>query len=254
MVMMKRDVGELLAAKGVIQPEQLQKAREVQKSTRGDIGRVLVDLNFASESDVLKAKAEANGMRFVDLSSFTIDPSAINVVPAHVAIRHNCVPLTKDAKNLTVAMTDPSNVFALDDLRMASGLKVVPVLAAPDAIQEALGKHYAGTSSNGGASLAGTGGEEGIQGAVFKSALAEYQGSTGGGLDEDAAENMKLADEAPIIRIAHTIIQQAVKDGASDIHVEPSHRNLRVRFRIDGVLHEIMTLPKHIHPPRVSRR
>src|SRR5436853_675997 len=114
MVMMKRDVGELLAAKQIITPEQLQKAREVAKSTRGDIARVLVDLNFASEKDVLEAKAEASGTRFVDLPTFTIDPSAVNVCPAHLASRYNVIPIVKDAKMLTVAMADPGNIMAID--------------------------------------------------------------------------------------------------------------------------------------------
>jgi len=254
MVMMKRDVGELLAARGVITPQQLQKAREVAKTTRGDIGRVLVDLNFATETDVMKAKAEAAGIRFVDLATFQIDPSAINVVPAHLAKRHNVVPIVKDAQTLTVATANPQDVFAMDDLRLASGLKVQPVLASPDAIEEALGKHYGGTSSNGSATLAqgATGAEGTIQGRDFQSALQQYA-NTSGPLDEETADAVKTADEAPIIRIAHTIIQQAVRDGASDIHIEPDRRGLRIRFRIDGVLHEVMHLPKHIHPPLVSR-
>jgi type IV pilus assembly protein PilB len=254
--MMKRDVGELLAAKRTITPEQLQKARDVAKTTRGDIGRVIMDLNFASEKDVMEARAEAQGIRFVDLATFTIDPSAINVVPAHLANRHNVCPLVKDARVLTVAMADPSNVFAMDDLRLASGLQIQPVLAAPDAIQEAISKHYgSGGSGNGGASLAptATAAGEGMGGALWQKALAEYQGNSSSALDEETGEALKLAEEAPIIRIAHTVIQQAVKDGASDIHVEPGQRGLRIRFRIDGVLHEVMHLPKHIHPPLVSR-
>jgi type IV pilus assembly protein PilB len=253
MVMMKRDVGELLAAKGLIKPEQLQKAREVAKSTRGDIARVLVDLNFVGEIDVLKAKAEANGLRFVDLATFTIDPSAINVVPAHLAIRHNVVPIVKESQVLTVAMADPSNVFALDDLRVASGLKVQPVLAVPDAIQDALNKHYSGGGSGNGAQLAPTAAGGVMGGADWQKALAEYQGSSSSALDEETAQDAKMAEEAPIIRIAHTIIQQAVRDAASDIHVEPDRRGMRIRFRIDGVLHEVMHLPKHIHPPLISR-
>jgi type IV pilus assembly protein PilB len=252
MVMMKRDVGELLAARGVITPQQLQKAREVAKTTRGDIGRVLVDLNFATETDVMKAKAEAAGIRFVDLATFQIDPSAINVVPGHLAMRHQVCPLVKDAQVLTVATANPQDVFAMDDLRLASGLKVQPVLASLDAIQEALGKHYSGGSTNGSATLPSA--TEGTFGGMdFKKALTEYQGNAGAGQDDEALQDAKIADEAPIIRIAHTIIQQAVRDGASDIHVEPDRRGLRIRFRIDGVLHEVMHLPKHIHPPLVSR-
>jgi type IV pilus assembly protein PilB len=258
MVMAKRDMGELLVQDRVITPEQLQQAREHQRTTGGDLATILVDLELASEREVLKAKATAMGIRFIaDLAAFNVDQSAVNIVPAQVAIRHKVIPLTKTDQVLSVATANPTDVMALDELRVASGLKVQPVLALEDQIQEALGKYYAGSRNGGGAAVAPTaagGGEvEGFTSRTFAEAIEKYGPGSGTPMDAEAAEAAAIADEAPIIRIANTIIQQAVKDQASDIHVEPDRLGVRIRFRIDGVLHEVMKLPIHIHPPLISR-
>jgi type IV pilus assembly protein PilB len=258
MVMAKRDMGELLVQKRVITPEQLQKAREHQRTTGGDLGAILVDLEIATERDVLDARATAIGIRFIaDLANFNVDQSAVNIVPAQVAIRHKVIPLTKTDQVLSVATANPTDVMALDELRVACGLKIQPVLALEDQIQEALGKHYAGSRNGAGAAVAsaGPGGdtETSMMSRTFAEAIEKYGPGSATPMDEESAEAARIADEAPIIRIAHTVIQQAVRDGASDIHVEPDRTGVRIRFRIDGVLHEMMRLPRHIHPPLISR-
>jgi type IV pilus assembly protein PilB len=260
MVMMKRDLGELLVERRVITPEQLQKARQVQQQTRqSDLTRVLVDQGFLTETQALQAKAASQGLQYVDLATFSIDASAVNVVPPHIATRHKVMPIQKRDNRITVATSDPGNLFAQDDVRLASGLQVQWVVAAPDAIEEALHKHYGGSAGGAITSVMaapGGGGENGggmnLGGAEFMSAVNSVQ-NRGADVGDDAGVDEDVINAAPIIRIAHTVIQEAVKDGASDIHIEPAAANTRVRYRIDGVLHEVMKLPKHIHPPLVSR-
>jgi type IV pilus assembly protein PilB len=159
---------------------------------------------------------------------------------------------------LTVATANPGDVFAQDDVRLASDLQVKWVVALPDAIQEAVAKHYGGsaggaiTSVSGNPAAAENGGGMSLGGADFMSAVNSVQ-VRGTEVSDDVTTDDNIHEAAPIIRIAHTVIQQAVRDGASDIHIEPGVNNVRVRYRIDGVLHQMMTLPKHIHPPLVSR-
>ncbi|MBI3910648.1 MAG: Flp pilus assembly complex ATPase component TadA [Armatimonadetes bacterium] len=252
MVMMKRDVGELLLQGRLITAEQLAEARQIQQQEGGDIGYILVDRGFCTKFCVCQARAHLQGLRAVDLSTIQIDTSAVNVVPAHVAQRHKAIPLQKRGDFLIVAMAEAGNVLALDDLQAASGLRVQAVLALPEQIDQAIEQHYGQVAeaapAPGGMQLEVGGGIGGIQ-----QALAEYQPI--GGISEDAGplSDEQLAQQAPIIRIAHMLIQNAILEGASDIHVEPAVRNLRVRYRIDGVLHEVLTLPRHIHAPLSSR-
>jgi type IV pilus assembly protein PilB len=257
--MMKRDLGELLVERRVITQEQLQKARQIQQQTRqSDLTHVLVDLGFINETVALQAKAASQGLQYVDLASFAVDSSAVNVVPAHIATRHKVLPIQKRDRVLTVATSNPGDVFAQDDVRLASGCQVQWVVALPDAIEDALHKHYGGSTAGGAITPVsggnGSGADAGMSlgGADFMSAINSVEDRTSGlGSAADDADN--LHEQAPIIRIAHTVIQQAVKDQASDIHIEPGVGNTRIRYRIDGVLHEVMKLPRHIHPPLVSR-
>jgi type IV pilus assembly protein PilB len=256
MVMAKRDIGDLLVQKGVVSAEQLQKAREHQRTTGSDLGQILVETGLITETVHLQAKAALLNVRYVDLGNINIDASAINIVPAQTAIKHKVVPIAKTDRVLTVATANPGDVMAIDDLRTASGLQIQQVLATEEAIQDALSKHYGG-SQNGASPTAvspmGGADTEGFGSSSWAEALEKYGPGSATPMDEETQDAVRTSEQAPIVRIAHTIIQQAVKDGASDIHVEPSRRNVRIRFRIDGVLQEVMTLPLHIHPPLISR-
>ena len=255
--MARRDIGELLLQAKMVTPEILQQARGIHEKSGGDLGNVLLDMGVDRPA-VFKAKAHMAGVRFVDVSTFQIDPSAVNVVPAALANRHKIMPLAKKEDQLVVAMVDPTDIMATDDLKMATGnLKVTHVLGDPDAIEAAITRHYGSlanptevvpaTTGNGN----GGGGGGGSHASDLARALGELPANAS--LDADVKGDLTEEVQAPIIRIAHTVIQQAVAEGASDIHIEPSIRNTRIRYRIDGVLHEIMTLPKHIHPPLTSR-
>jgi len=260
MAVTRKDVGEILVEKGYISAAELAEGRKAQMTSKGaDLGRVLVDLGYATERDVTEAKAISLGIPFVDLSTVRPDPSALNVVPQSICQRHNIIPVKKNGNAILIAVADPGNVLAVDDVRLATGCRVEVALAVPDAIEEAIARNYRGDASTpvphtgGGGNGAATTTTTSASLASLVSSDVETYKSRENASDEPATTDDDLVDQAPIIRVANTIIQQAIKDGASDIHVEPDRKGVRVRYRVDGVLHEMMRLPRYIHPPLISR-
>jgi type IV pilus assembly protein PilB len=269
MVMARKSVGEYLVDKGYITAEQLKQAQEMQKQSGTPLARLLVEAGFASERDVTEARAQEMGLPFVDLNKFAPEASAINVVPEHIAKRHNVIPVKKDSatNTLIVAMADTSNPYAADDLRVVSRCTIRTALAAPSAIEDAIARAYgsntnvnlapaAPATATPGMNPLKAGGSSVPTGiGDFMAEIRENVAKAGTGPDtEDDEENaLQMAEEAPIVRVANAVILQAIKDGASDIHVEPEQRGLRVRYRVDGVLHETMKLPRYIQAPLISR-
>lgn len=261
--MTRKDVGEILLTKGAITQQQLSEAREAQRTTRGDLARILLDLEMASEAQIAEARAEERGMQFVDLTQVKIDPSAANVLPERIARKHNVVPFAKMGNQLMIAMTDPDDIMALDEVRLAArGLQIRPSIATADDVAAGIVRAYGGGTD--GASVPGSDTLPVSAGAPsattlsgnsdMKSLIAQYGVQQDVATSEDDTDAVaKQAEEAPIIKIAHSIILQAIRDGASDIHVEPDRRGVRVRYRVDGVLHETMTVPKYIQAPLISR-
>lgn len=261
MAVTRRDLGETLAAKGVVTAEQLTEAREVQRSAPGDIGRIIVDLGFAEEKAVTAVRAETLGLQFVDLSTHKIDDGAAHALPEHIARRHKILPISKNGSKLIVAAVNPNDPVAIQDVRLSTGAQqVIVALATEDDIMDAISRAYAGGGGGQGGEVvpagesapidAGSG--AGGMDASIRQAIAGY-GAREEIAEDDTESLTKVSEEAPIIRIAYTIIQQAIKEAASDIHVEPERRGVRVRYRIDGVLHEVMPLPKYIDKPLISR-
>jgi len=248
---------EYLIEKGYLKREHLEEALKVQKqSGTKDLGRILVDLGFVGEREMMEAKAQERNLGFVDLDRHSVDSSAINVVPERIARAHNVVPVRKDGMTLYLAMSNDSNIEAQDQVRLVSGCRVVPVLAVPGAIEDAIRKYYGGGEQGDGQ----TGGaiEQATAPASMRGdisqAIAEARASSDTIIeaeDEEAAQ--QVAEQAPIIRLANALIQQAIVDRASDVHIEPQQRGVRVRYRIDGVLHETMTVPKNLQAPLISR-
>jgi len=266
--MARKDLGEALVEKKAISAEQLAEAREVQRSAPGDIGRIIVDLGFAEEKAVTQVRAETMNLAFVDLTTQKIDQAAVNSVPEHIAKRHKIIPIAKNGNRLIVAFVNPSDLLAIQDIKLASGAQqIVVALATEDDVLDAIDRMYKSGDSTASPAASptditpvkatndpgssGGGGTSGLS-ADIRQAIAGY-GAREDIPDEDTESMAKVSEEAPIIRIAYTVIQQAVKDGASDIHVEPDKRAVRVRYRIDGVLHEVMPLPKYIEKPLTSR-
>jgi type IV pilus assembly protein PilB len=261
MAVARKDLGEALVAKGVITAEQLVEARDVQRSAPGDIGRIIIDLGFADDKAVTKVRAEILGMPFVDLASQKIDEAAVNAVPEHIAKRHKLVPVAKQGAKLLIAVANPSDPLAVQDVRLASGAQQIGMaLATEDDVMDAISRVYKAGGSIGNevvpagdiASGIGSAADVAALSANMRKDIASY--NVVEDVSEDDADGLaRVAEEAPIVRLAHSIIQLAINDGASDIHVEPDRRGMRVRYRIDGVLHEMMPLPKHIAKPLISR-
>jgi type IV pilus assembly protein PilB len=228
---------ELLLARGLLTSEQLEEAR-LQAAQRGrSVGRVLIELGFVSEAGLVAILAEQLGLEFVDLSEVSIDPSAVGMVPEPTARRHNCIPLrVEDGRTLVVAMSDPANVVAKDDLRAMTGKDVRVVVATKADVMSALNRNYRLDRT------AETLVEE-------VAAEREAEEKT---LEAQLAKSASTED-GPVIKLVNLLITQAVNDRASDIHVEPGERDLRVRYRVDGVLHEMMRPPKSIQAGITSR-
>lgn len=225
-------LGAVLVHDGLISEDQLAEAEQVQRDEGRSLGRVLVERGYLEERDLVKALAEQIGMPFVDLSETDIDPVAASSVPESLCKRYSCVPLHyQEDGALVVAMSDPANVFALDDIRSLTKKDVVAVVATRNDVHETI-KRFSRV------------GDE------IEEIAHDLQG------DEDISDLTGLkevTEEAPIVKFVNLLITQAVQDGASDIHIEPGERDLRVRYRIDGVLKEVMKSPKSITSGVISR-
>ncbi|HLK59653.1 MAG TPA: ATPase, T2SS/T4P/T4SS family [Chthonomonadaceae bacterium] len=258
--MARKSLGDYMVEKGYASPSEIEEAKKAQSSTKGELAKILVDLGL-NPVHVYEAKAQEMGVPFVDLTVYKPDASAINVVPEHVAKRHNVIPVKKDNTILYVAMGDTNNIQAADDLRLVSRCTVRGVLAVPEHIEDTIARLYGGTSVQG-----VTGGMNPLKGgasdlgmssdvkADLAEAMAQY-GARGDAARTDEGEDdaAKDAEAAPIVRLANTILQQAIKERASDIHVEPDRKGVRIRYRIDGVLHETMQMPNYIKMPLTAR-
>jgi type IV pilus assembly protein PilB len=258
---------QFLLQKGLLTPDALQQAETMQQQTNLPLDKVLLELKLVGERELVQAKAQEAGVPFVDLDRIAIESTAINAVPDRICKNHNVIPVKKDGTSLWLAMGNVTNIQAQDDVRMISGCRVIPVMAVVGAIEDAVKKYYASEAVGANASPAAS--------AAAPAAAASGAVQPAGG-DKMTAENRrlmaeaqlgrddfdeaaseadaeKMADQAPIIRLANAVIQQAIADRASDIHVEPQARGIRVRYRIDGVLAEAMTVPKNLQAPMISR-
>ncbi len=223
-------LGLLLVRAGIITERQLNDALEVHKATGSPLGRVLVDLGYATQGAILSVMARQIGIPYVDFSQQKPDPAAVAVVPKELANRYTLMPVEFDEEGrLLVAMADPHNVLALDDLRIITGYEIKPGISTKDDIVAAINEYYR---------------------------VAEHIDVDAGAVEEeevDLSQLTELVDEAPIVKLVNYIINKAVADRASDIHIEPQEKDLRVRYRIDGVLHEMMRSPKSTQQAIISR-
>jgi type IV pilus assembly protein PilB len=227
-----KSLGEILIDKGLITTEQLGDAFEEHQQTGHSLGRVLVNRRFVTEKDLVAALATRIGMQFVDLTEADVDPRAATMVGESLMRRHSVLPYTFNDAKLVVAMADPSNVVALDDLRTATKMDIEPVVAVREDVLAAIDK-YASMAQD------------------MESIADDLLGE-----DDDLASLSDLkavTEEAPIVKFVNLLITQGVADGASDIHIEPGEKDLRVRYRIDGVLHEVMHSPRSIQAGVISR-
>lgn len=212
---------------------QLMDAIDEQQSRGQTLGRTLVELGMISESQLVRALAQQVGMEFVDLTTFAVDQQAVALVPAVLCRRHNALPISREGDVLKLAMANPSNVVAVDDFRSASRMQVVPVIATHDDVAGAIDRYCRADSE--------------------LDELQDELGDVGDAVSELGAMSSSVEDDAPIVRFVNLLITQAILDRASDIHIEPGERDMAIRYRIDGVLHEMQKAPKASAAGVVSR-
>jgi type IV pilus assembly protein PilB len=241
---MSSRLGEILVKDSLISADQLKQALDYQKKNGGRLGTCLVKLGLVSDDDITAVLSRQYGVPSINLKFYEVDPAVIKLVPQETAVRYQIVPLSRVGSTLTIAMTDPTNVFAMDDIKFMTGFNVEPVVASETAISEAIHKFYGDVESV----------EE------LDKVMKDLTGDEADALElaaeeteMDLASLSKAAEEAPIIKLCNLILTDAVKRGASDIHVEPYEKEFRVRFRIDGILQNVMAPPLKLKDAMTSR-
>ena len=240
-------LGDLLLKAKLISQDQLDEALKLQQSSGLKLGEALVKLNVVTEDDITETLSAQFGVPSINLTHFEIDPSVLKLVAADVARKYNILPVNKTGATLTIAMSDPTNVFALDDIKFMTGYNVEPVVASEQSLQLAIDRHYGATRA-----------------LELKKVMEEMSAvdtqdtnlEVVEDQEEEAIDLERLAEEgeeAPVIRLVNIILTDAIKRGASDIHVEPYEREYRVRYRIDGILYEVMNPPPKLREAIASR-
>jgi type IV pilus assembly protein PilB len=237
-------IGEILVSEGLISRDQLERALDEQKQNGTRVGYNLVKLGFVKENDLTRMLARQYRMPAVDLSKFEVDPRIARLVPGDMALRHLVLPLKRDGRTLTVAMANPTNLGVIDDLKFITRYDIFPVIAGEYTLRNAIEKHY---ETNGPAD------------ALMQDLLKDIAGEMDGDVElveaqeEDASALAAQVDEAPVVKLINAILTDAVKRGASDIHFECFEHELRVRYRIDGALIEVMKPPLKMRAALISR-
>ncbi len=233
---MKHDVGRKLLEARLVREEDLRRAYEIEKSEGGSVTTALVKLGVLTEEQILEFLEELYGTQAVDLDSIEIDPAVVRMIPADVANKFQVIPIARTGRLLTVAMAQPSNFFAIDDIKFITGHEVRVLVAAESNLKRTIDKYYEST---------------GTMEDIMKSVEEEVEVVEVA--EEDSAEGATAADQAPVVKFVNGVIAEAVRRGASDIHIEPYERSLRVRFRIDGTLYEMMSPPHKLRAAITSR-
>src|SRR5688572_3842034 len=265
-------IGELLLKEKRISAEQLQEALTYQRKHGGKLGANLVKLGYVKDEEITALLSKQYGVPSIALNQFEIDPAVIKLVPAETARKYQIVPLSRAGATLTIAMTDPTNVFAMDDVKFMTGYNVEPVVASETAVLDAIDKYY-------GAASAASSGSQGRGGNQAGQQIIEQTGESAldaaarslselptmladSGADVEVLEDMeeisaemlaRQGEEAPVIKLVNVVLMSAISKGASDIHIEPYEKEYRVRYRIDGILYNIMAPPLKMRDAITSR-
>jgi type IV pilus assembly protein PilB len=269
---MSAKLGEILVRENLISPQHLREALDYQREHGGRLGYNLVKLGLVSDDMITAVLSRQYGIPSVNLELFQIDEHVLQLIPQEVAQKYSVLPLSRVGASLTLAMVDPTNVFAMDDIKFMTGLNVEPVVVAEASIQQAIAKYY-GTSRE--IELASFSVDE----MAFEPVSAKS--SNGGGIthadlvsldsiefDTDRSEDVevvedneeidlttlsRISEDAPVVRLVNVLLVDALRRGASDIHIEPYEKELRIRFRIDGVLYDVMRPPLKMRDALISR-
>src|SRR6187455_1910783 len=254
-------IGELLLKEKRITPEQLQEALNYQRQNGGKLGFNLIKLGYVKDDEITALLSKQYGVPSINLAQFEIDPAVIKLIPAETAQKYQIIPLSRSGATLTIAMTDPTNVFAMDDIKFMTGYNVEPVVASETAVVDAITKYYgkAGTTNGNGNGNSAPSGPSALE--VASRALDDMPVLADAGdvevleeFEEISAEALaKQGEEAPVIKLVNVILMSAIQKGASDIHIEPYEKELRVRYRVDGILYNIMQPPMKFRDAITSR-
>ncbi len=239
-------IAELIRETTGLSAEQIQKALEVQRETREPLAQTLVNMGLIGEKDKIKILGRQWGIPFIDLAERPVEPEIIKLLPQHLLQRVKAVPVDRTGNRLIVAMVNPLDVFAIDQIRLVVGMEIDTLIATEDDINSAL-SHAFSDQEEIGAALQQVASEFGAEGDL----MIETQKPA----DEDLSVDQlkELLDDAPIVRLVNLIIRQSLRDKASDIHIQPETNRVRVRCRIDGILHDAMSVPKQVQAPLISR-
>src|SRR5437870_2238602 len=227
-----RRLGDLLVADGLLTAEQLKKALAEQKGSPEKLGSVLVRLNFVNEDQLIGFLSRQYGVPSITLAQLDIDPDVLKLVPAPIARKYEVIPVRKMGNSLALAMADPTNVFALDDISFMTNLQVLPLVASQTAIKESMDRNYESKTE------------------AITTVLVDIQTERA---KVDVFELKESADEAPVVKLVNMVLVDAIQKGASDIHFESYEKIFRIRFRMDGMLHEMLAPPKRLESAILSR-
>ena len=279
---MSAKLGEILIRENLITSQQLRQALDYQRSNGGRLGTNLIKLGIISDELITAVLSRQYGLPSVNLELFEIDEDTINLISPKIAMKYNVLPISKVGATITMAMADPTNVFAMDDIKFMTNLNVEPVIASEASIREAIGQYYGSDRELKGLELADVGNkfadlnksiaqsenakalikDDELEDSDLDFALNDFQFEAGEDgefevLEEndeiDLAELAKSTEDAPVVRLVNVLMVDALRRGVSDIHFEPYEKDFRVRFRIDGILHDIMHPPRKMRNPLLSR-
>jgi len=237
-----RRLGHLLVAERLITEDQLKQALAEQKGKTEKLGSILARLGFITEEQLIGFLSRQYGIPSITLTNIDVDTETLRLVPAPIARKYEILPVKRIGGTLTLAMADPTNVFALDDIAFMTSLQILPVVAPQATIRKAIEKHYEGGQASMNEMLT-----------EIADANVEVLEGESEGKGVDVFELKESADEAPVVKLVNMVLVDAIRKGASDLHWEPYEKHFRIRFRIDGVLHEMLSPPKRLEPAIISR-
>src|ERR1039457_2046249 len=240
---MSQRLGDLLVKEKIITPEQLEQATKAQKEQNCRLGSALVKLGFLTDEDVTNFLSRQYGVPAINLSYFEIDPAVVKLIPFETAKRYQILPLSRVGASLTIAMVDPTNVFAMDDIKFMTGFNIEPVVASESSILAGIEKAYGSTKEEDLETVMQSMSEMGDSDVELQSEEQQME----------LAKLEKAADEAPVVKLVNVVLGDAVKRGPSVIHIEPYAKEFRVRFRIDGILQSIVSPPLKLKDAITSR-
>jgi type IV pilus assembly protein PilB len=278
---MSAKLGEILVRENLVTPQQLREALDYQRASGGRLGSNLVKLGMISDDVITAVLSRQYGVPSINLDLFSIEEEVIKLISQEVALKYTILPISKVGATLTLAMADPTNVFAMDDIKFMTGLNVEPVIASEASIQMAIGKYYSGSTQIDIFDQAiafdveklKKNGKSGLKNGNGKSDVGLAEGDLDVNLDTfdftahegeefevvedneeiDLASLARASEDAPVVRLVNVLMVDSLRRGASDIHVEPYEKDFRIRFRIDGVLYDVMHPPMKLRDPLISR-